>query len=193
MNKAVFIDKDGTLIPDIPYNTNPALMSLNEHAAYGLAALQDAGYMIIVITNQSGIALGYFTEDRLEPVKEKIEKMLSNSGIRLDGFLYCPHYPEGSVQKYSIDCECRKPKPGMLFEGALRWNIHLNSSWMIGDILNDVEAGNRAGCKSILIDNGGETEWQTGVYRTPDYVAKNILEAADYILKKSNERELGWL
>jgi len=81
----------------------------------------------------------------------------------------------------------------MLLQAALRWNIHLDNSWMIGDILNDVEAGNRAGCKSILINNGGETQWQTGSYRTPDYIAANIKEAADYILTRDNERELGGL
>ena len=193
MNKAVFIDKDGTLIPDIPYNTDPELISLHAHAASGLAALQNAGYMIIVITNQSGIAMGYFVEDRLEMVQAKIEKLLNDIGVTLSGFLYCPHHPEGNIKEYSIDCECRKPKPGMLIQGALRWNIHLNSSWMLGDILNDIEAGNRAGCRSILIDNGGETQWQTGSYRTPDYIAKNIMEASDYILTMDNDRELGGL
>lgn len=193
MNKAVFIDKDGTLIPDIPYNTDVGLISLHEHAAAGLLKLQNAGYRIIVITNQSGIAMGYFPEWQLESVHAKIKTLLNDTGVRLDGFLYCPHHPEGQIEEFSRACECRKPKPGMFTQGSQRWDINLNRSWMLGDILNDVEAGNRAGCRSILIDNGGETEWQTGEFRTPDYVAKNILEAANYILMNHNERGLGRL
>jgi histidinol phosphatase-like enzyme len=129
----------------------------------------------------------------LKGVKTKIESLLNDNGVTLNGFLYCPHYPEGNIVEYAIDCECRKPKPGMLIQAALRWHIDLDESWMLGDILNDVEAANRAGCKSILIDNGGETQWQTGFYRAPDYIAKNIHEAANYILNKDNERGLGGL
>ena len=193
MTKAVFIDKDGTLIPDIPYNTDPELIRLNDEAAPGLIKLQNAGFLIIVITNQSGIARGLFTERELEPVKSKIRMLLSGSGIQLSGFLYCPHHPDGKIKEFALDCECRKPKPGLLLQAALKFNIDLRGSWMLGDILNDVEAGNRAGCKTVLIDNGGETEWQIGDYREPKYIAANINQAADYILKFGNERNLGGL
>jgi D-glycero-D-manno-heptose 1,7-bisphosphate phosphatase len=182
MNKAIFIDKDGTLIPDLPYNIDPERITLYDEAAPGLMKLQDNGYLIIVITNQSGIALGYITENQVNAVESRIEKLLLEKGIRLTGFLYCPHHPEGKIKEYAMDCDCRKPQPGMLLKAAVTWKIDLKASWMLGDILNDVEAGNRAGCKTILIDNGGETLWEPGEYRVPHFIAQNILKAADYIL-----------
>jgi D-glycero-D-manno-heptose 1,7-bisphosphate phosphatase len=182
MNKAIFIDKDGTLIPDIPYNVDPERIALYDDASTGLLKLQKAGYLIIVITNQSGIALGYITTDQVKAVETRIRSLLSENGIRLTGFLYCPHHPEGKIEEFALDCECRKPQPGMLLKAAVTWEIDLKASWMLGDILNDVEAGNRAGCRTILIDKGGETLWEQGEYRTPHFIAGNLLQAADYIL-----------
>ena len=193
MNKAVFIDKDGTLIPDIPHNTNPELVDLYAGAVSGLKALKNAGFLLIVITNQSGIARGYFSHEQFALVRGKIEELLSNAGIELDGFLHCPHDPEGNVMRYAVDCECRTPTPGMLIQAAEQWHISLSSSWMIGDILNDIEAGKRAGCKAVLINNGGETEWISGMFREPDFTAPDIEQAAEYILKNEYERELGGL
>jgi len=182
MTKAIFIDKDGTLIPDVPFNADPELITLHDDAAPGLIKLQNEGFLIIVITNQSGVALGYITEGQIREVEKRIVELLADHKIRLTGFVYCPHHPEGVIPEYSIDCECRKPQPGMLIDAADTWKIDLKASWMIGDILNDVEAGNRAGCRTILIDNGGESLWEEGPYRKPHFIAKNILQAADYIL-----------
>lgn len=190
MLKAIFIDKDGTLIPDIPYNSDPGLVILNETAAEGLKKLVGSGFILIVITNQSGIAMGYYNEATLSAIKVRIEELLMEHDIRLVDFLYCPHDPEGKVKKYARECECRKPKSGLLFQAASRWNIRLSSSWMLGDILNDVEAGNRAGCKTILINNGNETEWQNGEFRVPDYIAATITEAAEYILMNEDGKRL---
>jgi D-glycero-D-manno-heptose 1,7-bisphosphate phosphatase len=189
MTKAVFIDKDGTLIPDIPYNIDPVLIRLKDEALPGLLKLQNDGFLIIIVSNQSGVARGYFNEQQLLPVENKIAQLLSDGGIQLNGFLYCPHHPEGTIKDFAINCECRKPKAGMLLQAASRWDIDLSRSWMLGDILNDVEAGNRAGSKTVLINTGGETEWQAGDYRKPDFIARNITQAADYILKVENERE----
>ena len=86
---------------------------------------------------------------------------------------YCPHYPDGKIQKYKIECDCRKPKPGLILQAAREHDIDLSNSWMIGDILNDVEAGNRAGCKTILLDNGNETEWIWNEIRTPAFIVNN--------------------
>lgn len=188
MKRAVFLDKDGTLIPDIPYNTDPNLITLSENSVEGLKRLQHEGYVLVVISNQSGVARGYFKEEALAEVKSRIEFLFEKQGIYLDDFFYCPHHAEGNTEGYKMDCNCRKPKPGMIQEAAEKLNIDLSESWMIGDILNDVEAGNRAGCKTVLIDNGNETEWIKGEFRTPSFIAKNINEAENYILKPIKEK-----
>jgi D-glycero-D-manno-heptose 1,7-bisphosphate phosphatase len=181
-NKAIFIDKDGTLIPDIPYNVDPGKISLQEGALAGLHQLQEAGYLLIIISNQSGVARGIFKEEALIHVQHKIESLLAEKGVVLNGFYYCPHYPDSSIKEYSVECDCRKPQPGMLLKAALDFNIDLTRSWMIGDILNDVEAGKKAGCKTVLIDNGNTVVHLDNPIRIPDYKAKNIEEAAAQIL-----------
>jgi D-glycero-D-manno-heptose 1,7-bisphosphate phosphatase len=181
MNKAVFIDKDGTLIKDIPYNVDPELIILEETAAEALKRLQANGFLLIVISNQSGVAHGLFEHRALKPVEEKLQSLLSAHQVKLDDFYFCPHHPEGKVKEYSIDCSCRKPMPGMLYQAAIDHDIDLPSSWMIGDILHDVEAGARAGCRTILIDNGNETEWVSGEYRSPSAKATSLKEAAEII------------
>jgi D-glycero-D-manno-heptose 1,7-bisphosphate phosphatase len=180
--KAVFLDKDGILIPGIPYNAEDNNDSLNEGLVEGLQLLQSYGYLLVIVANQAGLAQGDYTEQELDGLKSKIKKMCSKIGIYLDGFYYCPHHPNGKVPGYASDCECRKPQPGLLLKAAGDMDIDLSSSWMIGDILNDVEAGNRAGCKTILINNGNETEWCTVSGNVPQYRARDLAEAARYIL-----------
>ena len=184
MNKAIFIDKDGTLIEDVPYNVDPALIELTAGAREALALLKKHGYLLIVVSNQSGIARGYFREDALEGVKIKLHELLAPDGVRLDGIFFCPHHPDGIVPNYAVACDCRKPKPGMILCAADSLNIDLSRSWMIGDILHDIEAGNRAGCKTILIDNGNETEWDFSEFRKPAAMAKDLREAAELIITK---------
>ncbi|QXV64278.1 HAD family hydrolase [Mucilaginibacter sp. 21P] len=191
-NKAIFLDKDGTLIPDIPYNVDSQLITLQADAIEGLKRLQAADYLFIVVSNQSGVARGIFEENMLEGVEQRIRQMLSAQGIELIAFYYCPHHPKGIVPGFNTDCNCRKPEPGMLFTAAVEHHIDLGASWMIGDILNDVEAGNRAGCNTVLIDNGNETEWVSGHHRVPTVIAKSIDEAAILMLK-SNQHELAGL
>lgn len=194
MQKAIFLDKDGTLIKDVPFNVNPELIELEDNCLKGLKLLQEAGFLLIIISNQAGVAHGYFREGDLKAVKSKIKELLSAYSIQLDDFYYCPNHPQGRIQKYRVTCYNRKPEPGMLFEAALAHSIDLSQSWMIGDILHDVEAGNKAGCKSILINNGHETEWLWNEFNRPDYVAKNINQAANHILnlqfKEHNEHRV---
>jgi D-glycero-D-manno-heptose 1,7-bisphosphate phosphatase len=179
--KAVFIDKDGTLIPDIPYNVDPDLVTVEQETIEGLRLMKDDGFLLIVISNQSGVARGYFTEEELGKVWNKISGLLQKDQLAIDAFYYCPHHPDAIMKQYALLCDCRKPLPGLILKAANELKIDLSQSWMIGDILNDVEAGNRAGCSTILIDNGNETEWVTSPVRTPDFTAKNLLEAAAFI------------
>ena len=186
MNKAVFLDKDGTLIDDVPYNVNPELITLKDGAAAGLRSLQDAGYQLMVVSNQAGVAKGYFTENALPAVWQKLDSLLAQSNVKITAYYYCPNHPEGTVEPYNVSCNYRKPMPGMLLQAAAEHRVDLAQSWMVGDILNDVEAGRRAGCKSILIDNGGETEWiKDNPYREPDFITGNMPGAAMYILNNS--------
>jgi D-glycero-D-manno-heptose 1,7-bisphosphate phosphatase len=193
--KAVFLDKDGTLIPNIPYNVDPEQITLMPGAAAALVRLQTHGYIFVVISNQAGVARGLFQEEDLQPVRRKIESLFQSEGLKLAGFYYCPHHPEGSVAKYCQPCSCRKPAEGMILQAARELSIDLERSWMMGDILNDVEAGKRAGCRSILLNHGNETEWVDGPFRKPDFVASDMVQAADFIINttiygKHNNQDL---
>lgn len=186
MNKAVFIDRDGTLIKDVPYNANPALIEFLPDAIETLSALKKNKFLLILISNQSGVARGFFSVEQLEKMHDVIQQTLSNFNVKLDAIYYCPHHPEGKIKEYTIECECSKPKPGLIFKAAAAYNIDLNNSWMVGDILNDVEAGNAAGCKTILLDNGNETEWILNEKREPAFTVESWLMIAQTIV--SNEK-----
>jgi D,D-heptose 1,7-bisphosphate phosphatase len=178
--RAVFIDKDGTLVHDVPYNVDPARLKLREDAGAALRALQEAGYELVLVTNQAGVALGRFPETALAPLWDAIGTELGAHGVRLGGVYYCPHHPQGRGE-YGRSCDCRKPQPGLLRRAAAAHDIDLASSWMIGDILDDVEAGHRAGCRSVLLDVQSETEWQLTPLRTPDFVAPDLTAASRHI------------
>ncbi|MFL5734576.1 MAG: D-glycero-alpha-D-manno-heptose-1,7-bisphosphate 7-phosphatase [Chloroflexia bacterium] len=176
--KAVFLDKDGTLIEDVPYNVDPAEVRLTPGAEEGLFLLHAAGFKLFVVSNQSGVARGYFREDALAPVEARLRELLDRAEVPLSGFYYCPHHPEGRAPEYAVECDCRKPGPGLILEAALDHGIDLDQSWMVGDILNDIEAGRRAGCRTVLVDNGNETEWVLNPYRLPHHLAADLPEAA---------------
>ena len=182
MKKAVFLDKDGTLVEDVPYNCDLNLIRLIPGVKQGLRRLDAAGYDLIVVSNQSGVAHGAFSPEALSCVEMKLQSLLADEHVRLDGFYYCPHHPEGRIPAYATTCECRKPSPGLLLEAASDRAIDLTASWMVGDILHDVEAGRRAGCRTILIENGHETEWLLSADRCPHYLAPDLNVAADIIL-----------
>lgn len=171
---AIFLDKDGTLIDDVPYNIDPGRMTLAPGAEAGLRRLSCLGYRFLVVSNQPGVAQGRFDVGALEPVRQRLAQLLSEQGVRLEGFYYCPHGPDEG-------CACRKPLPGMLLKAAAEHQVDLAASWMIGDILDDVEAGGRAGCRTILIDNGNETMWLRSPLRTPTWIASDLDAAAQLI------------
>ena len=153
-NRAIFLDKDGTLLKDVPYNVDPRLMRLSPRDGDALRLLAPH-YRLIVVSNQSGVARGYFAESALKGVESRLKHLLAEHGATLTAFYYCPHHPRGQVAAYRRRCQCRKPQPGMLLQAAAEHGIDLGRSWMVGDTLDDVEAGRRAGCRTILIENGG--------------------------------------
>jgi histidinol-phosphate phosphatase family protein len=179
--RAVFLDKDGTLIDDVPFNVDPARIRLAAGAVEALPRLHAAGYRLFVISNQSGVARGLFDEDALEAVGDRLRGLLAGLGVPLGGFYYCPHHPDGVVPEYALQCGCRKPAPGLIVAAARDHGVATEESWFIGDILDDVEAGRRAGCRTALIDNGNETEWKRSPLRTPDLIAPDLAAAARLI------------
>ena len=191
LKAAVFIDKDGTLVHDVPYNVDVARIRLRDDAGPALAALQGAGYALVLVSNQSGVARELFEEEELDAVWHHLRERLAAHGVRLDGIYYCPHHPEGSHPRHRRPCECRKPRPGLLLRAAADLDLDLSRSWLIGDILDDVEAGRRAGCRAILLDVGSETEGEAGPWREPDAVAGSLAEAAACIAR--HDREWAWI
>lgn len=181
--KAVFLDKDGTLIENVPYNVRPELIRLLPGVAEGLRALHAAGFRLIVVSNQSGVARGYFPETALIGVRDRLCELLAPADVPLTGFHYCPHHAGGSVAEFAFDCTCRKPQPGLIRLAASEHRIDLASSWMVGDILDDVEAGRRAGCRTVLIASAAPAE--TSPWRLPDHTAPDLEAAARFILAEA--------
>lgn len=175
---AIFLDKDGTLLEDVPYNADPSLMRWAPGARAGVQALAATGRPLVVVSNQPGLALGRFDRMALEAMIERLYELFDQAGVALEGFYFCPHHPQGRVAPFACFCGCRKPAPGLLLRAARDLNLDLSESWMIGDILDDVEAGHRAGCHSALLDAGHETEWKAGPARVPDWRVQSLEEAA---------------
>lgn len=182
LRPAVFLDKDGTLLDDVPFNVDPHRMRFAEGAPRALAQLATLGVPLVVVSNQAGVALGRFDAARLDDVAAHLSAMFAQCGASLAGAYFCPHHPRGSVAAYAADCDCRKPRPGLLQRAAREHAIDLRRSWMVGDILDDVEAGRRAGCRSVLVCNGNETEWRDGEFRRPDHFVRDLAEASQLIV-----------
>ena len=182
--QAVFLDRDGTLIHNHHYCRDPRLVRLLPGVGRALRWLSRAGCRLIVITNQSGVARGYLTEDDLSSVNARLCELLAAEGVHLEAIYYCPHYPSGRADGYVGPCLCRKPAPGLLLRAAIERGVCLARSWLVGDVLADVEAGNRAGCRTVLLDLGTEPVPDVAI-QTPTYVARNLPHAARLILAAS--------
>lgn len=190
MKPAVFLDKDGTLLDDVPYNVDPRKMRLAPGAFDALVTFARMNVPIVVISNQSGVALGKFAESALCHVERKLHQLAGEAGAKIAGVYWCPHHPQGTVTRYALTCDCRKPAPGMIQRAAREHGLDLERSWFVGDILDDIEAGHRAGCRAVLIDNGNETVWQRGPLREPDAIAKDMFDAARIIERSWQATEL---
>ena len=171
MTPAVFIDKDGTLVEDAPYNVDPARIVLAPGAPEAAAAFAEAGFRVFVVSNQPGVALGRFRMEDLHGVEAWLRALVP----QIEAFYWCPHAP-------GAGCGCRKPAAGLLERAARERGVDLAGSWMIGDILDDVEAGRRAGCRTVLLDNGNETEWQVTPERVPHCIARDFDEICRRVL-----------
>ena len=174
--RAVFLDRDGTLVHPRHYPSRPEDLRLYDGIAPGLRALRRMGFRLVVITNQSGLARGLFTEADLDRMHGRLRERLAADDVWLDGIYHCPHHPDGVVPGLARRCDCRKPEPGMLLRAARELHLSLADSWLVGDILDDVEAGHRVGCQSVLVDLGTESP-PAAPQRRPDFIARDTRHA----------------
>lgn len=163
--KAIFLDRDGTINKYVGFLRNIDDFELIDGVAEAIRKINESGYLAVVVTNQPVVARGEVSFEELEEIHNKMETLLGKEGAYLDAIYYCPHHPhkgyEGERPELKIDCDCRKPKPGMLLKAAVDFNIDLSRSWMVGDGENDIQAGINAGCKTVLLSNGDESYGQT--------------------------------
>ena len=182
-NKAIFFDRDDTLIEDPGYINHPDQVKLLDGVAEALIELGEMGYKLVVVSNQSAVARGIVTEKVLGEIHDRLKELFAEKKAYLDGIYYCPYYSDGVVAKYCKESSLRKPEPGMLLAAADEIDIDLGESWMVGDSGHDIEAGQRAGCKTILIDNSPYKKTLEPFGLVPDYRAVNIKEVVNIVKK----------
>lgn len=184
---AVFLDRDGTIIEDVGFLGSLDAMRVLPWSAEAIRMLNDAGYPVVVITNQSGVGRGFFDEAHVRATHDALDRALAEGSARVDAYYYCPHHPEASDLRYRAACECRKPAPGLLRQAASDLDLDLSRSWMVGDWWRDVEAGVAAGARGILIRSGHDTVHRPAPAEAPpaDAILGNLMEAVVWILRSS--------
>jgi D-glycero-D-manno-heptose 1,7-bisphosphate phosphatase len=182
---AVFLDRDGTINEEVNYLGDPALLKLTPGAAKAIHRLNSHNIPVIVVTNQAGIARGYFSIAHMHIVHQALDLILDPDNAKIDAYYFCPHHPTAGIGEYKTNCFCRKPAPGMLHQAAKDFQLDLSKSYLVGDKLTDIQAGNRAGCQTILVETGyGKTEstkYQDEENK-PDQISPDLLDAIDWIL-----------
>ena len=180
-HKAVFLDRDDTLVDDPGYIQRPEQVMLLPGAAEALVQLKKMGYLLVVVTNQSGVARGLVTEEDLEQIHQKLKSLLAAEGAEIDAIYYCPYHPKGTLKDFSIESNLRKPNAGMFFQAEEELQVNLDQSWMIGDSYRDIQAGKAAGCHTILVDVPGKIREKKETEPEPDRKAVNLREAVNII------------
>jgi len=174
-DRAVFLDRDGTMNRDVPYCRRPEDFELFPNTAEAVKLLNESGYKVIIITNQSGVARGYFTEETLARIHQKMLGQLAEEDAHIDGIYYCPHHPDDN-------CDCRKPKPKMVLQAVKELDIDLQRSFLVGNKPLDIQLGQNVGCRTVLVPSApGEAGPGPG---TPDYTAADLYQAALWIIEQ---------
>ncbi len=188
MKIAVFLDRDGTVNEEVNYLSDPDQLRLIAGAAEGIKRLNGAGLKVVLVTNQSGIARGYFSEAVLHQIHERLRLLLAREGARIDAVYYCPHHPSAGNSPYTVDCDCRKPGTGLIDRASRDLGIDVKNSFVVGDKWSDIELAQRAGSRSILVSTGYAAD-DPGNKRPehvgePDLIAHSLAEAAEWILRE---------
>ena len=183
---AVFIDRDGTLTEEVGYVNHPQRLNLLPRSAAAVRRLNEAGIAAVVATNQAGLARGYFTEDVMNAVNQRLVGELKRAGAHLDGLYVCPHHPTEGVPPFRTECDCRKPKPGLLLRAAKDLDLDLASSTIVGDKASDLAVARPVGARGVLVLTGyglGEWEYRRAHFAVaPDHVAADLLDAVEWII-----------
>lgn len=191
MNKAVFLDRDGTINEEMGYINHASRFNIFKYVPEAIKILNDSDFLVFVVTNQSGLARGYFNEELLDSVHKSLIKQVEKNSAKIERIYYCPHHPQEGIAKYKIDCDCRKPKPGMINRAKTEFNINLDQSYIIGDRYKDIEFGRNLGLSTIMVLTGyglGEYTYQKNIWpEQPDHVCNNLLDAANIIKSIQNK------
>lgn len=193
LRRAIFIDRDGTLNEEVGYICSLDEFRLYDFAAESVRLVNEAGWLAIVVTSQAGVARGFYTEDFLAEVHDNMTAQLSRGGARVDAIYYCPHHPTDGELPYRQDCDCRKPKPGMLLQAAADFNLDLTECVVIGDRFRDYVMAQAVGGRGVLVLTGyGQKELESGgeavAAQPPDHVAENLLEAVRWVINNSSTK-----
>jgi D-glycero-D-manno-heptose 1,7-bisphosphate phosphatase len=181
--KAAFLDRDGVITQDPPHYAHRVdQLRLIPNSAQAIRLLNEYNFKVIVISNQSGIARGYYPEKETHIFNKALKNILQKENADIDAFYYCPHHPEAKIKKYRIECNCRKPNPGMIEKASNDYNIDLSQSYMIGDRLTDILAGKKGGCKTIHVLTGVGQDQLSKYKIDADFSSKNLYEAVEKII-----------
>jgi len=192
MKRAVFMDRDGTISEEVGYVNHPSRFRVFPYSAAAVKLLNENGWLAIVVTNQAGVARGYFPEEMIGAIHNYLSGALEKEGAHLDAIYYCPHHPSVGDQRYRLDCDCRKPKAGLIFQAAREFDIDLTQSWMVGDRYSDIELAANAGLKAALVLSGyGRGEWEyqrEGWVHRPELVSDDLLETIKAIVNEGQQK-----
>lgn len=192
LRPAVFLDRDGTVNEQMGYINHISRFHLLPNAAKAIKLLNDQDIPVIIVSNQSGLARGYFPKELLVEVHEKMNVLLNQEGASIDGLYYCPHHPEAKEEEFRQACSCRKPKTGMLKQAAEELNLDLAKSFLVGDRWSDIKCAQGAGCTPVLVLTGYGRGDQKYIGPTqdiqPSFVAEDLLQAAEWIIKQINQQ-----
>ena len=191
MNRAVFLDRDGTVNEEVGYLRSLDQLKLIPGAAAAIGRLNRAGYKVVIVTNQSGVARGYFPESQVDEAHDLLAGMLKHAGAFFDGIYYCPHHPTAGNSKHTMLCDCRKPSTGLIDRATKDLHVDLARSFMVGDKWSDVELGQRSGIRSILVRSGFAHDdpgnKRPSHVNDPDFTAQDLAEAVDWIIGQGVE------
>ena len=192
---ALFMDRDGTVSEEVGYVNHPSRFRVFPYSAEAIKLLNDNGWLAILVTNQAGVARGYFAEDVIVQIHEQLRRDVESASAKLDAIYYCAHHPSVGEPPYRLDCDCRKPKTGLIKRAAADFEIDLARSWMVGDRYSDIELARNAGLHSAFVLSGygrGEWEYQRALWKLePDLVAENLLEVARTVIERDRARATG--
>jgi D-glycero-D-manno-heptose 1,7-bisphosphate phosphatase len=192
LHRAVFLDRDGTVAEEVGYVNHVSRVRLLPGSAQAIRSIRSAGFLAVVVTNQSGVAREYFEEALIGQVHERLAELLAREGAAVDGMYYCPHHPREGNPPYRQECDCRKPRPGLLTRAAAERRIDLTRSYMVGDGIVDVGAGAAVGATTILVLTGygrGLLEHRRSRWTVqPDHIAEDLPSAVTWILEREGGR-----